>query len=68
MSLFPDVPDNSPFADAIDFMVTFGIMVGDEYGNFNPRSPISKAEVCIILSNLFSLDIEKSSNDSICNS
>ena len=65
MSLFPDVPDNSPFADAIDFMVTFGIMVGDEYGNFNPRSPISKAEVCIILSNLFSLDIEKSSNDSI---
>ena len=65
MSLFPDVPDNSPVADAIDFMGTFGIMIGDEYGNFNPRSRISKADVCIILSNLFSLDIEKSSNDSI---
>lgn len=65
MSLFPDVPDNSPFADAIDFMVTFGIMVGDEHGNFNPRFSITKAEVCIILSNLFSLDIKKSSNDSI---
>ena len=36
MSLFPDVPDNSPFADAIDFLATFGIMVGDEYGNFFP--------------------------------
>lgn len=65
MSLFPDVSENSAYARAIDFACIFGIMTGDEKGNFNPLSSISKAEVCIILSHLFSLNIEKSSNDSI---
>ena len=64
MSLFPDVPDNSPFADAIDFVVTYGIMAGDECGNFNPRSKITRGELCYVIYNLFNLktDLEASSH------
>ena len=65
MSYFSDVLDDSQYAKELDFLATYGIMVGDESGNFNPRFRITNAEVCVILCNLFYLDIEKSSNDFI---
>lgn len=65
MSLFPDVPDNSTYARAIDFARIFGIMVGDENGNFNPNVVITRAELCVIICNLFNFNIRKYSISSL---
>ena len=47
MSYFSDVLDDSQYAKELDFLATYGIMVGDESGNFNPRFRITNAEVCV---------------------
>lgn len=57
MSIYPDVPENSPYAKAIDFARIFGIMVGDENGNFNPRNSVARSDLCVIICNLFQLKI-----------
>ena len=57
MSLFPDVSENSAYARAIDFACIFGIMIGDEKGNFNPNSTITRAELCVIICKLFNFNV-----------
>ncbi len=45
---FPDVAD-SPYADAINCLKTYGILKGDEKGSFNPTSGLDRASLCALL-------------------
>lgn len=46
--VFPDVAD-SDYADAINALKTFGILQGDQNGNFNPKSTLDRATLCALL-------------------
>ena len=46
---FPDVDSNSPYATAIEYVSTIGIMVGDNQGNFNPNGVVNRAEMATIV-------------------
>lgn len=45
---FSDVSGSS-YADAINALKTYGILKGDERGNFNPDSPLNRASLCALL-------------------
>ena len=49
---FPDVDGNAEYAEAIAYVSEAGIMVGDEYGNFNPDKAVTRAEMAVILCNM----------------
>lgn len=46
---FPDVPEDATYAEAVEVLSALGIIVGDENGNFNPDSPITRAEMSKLL-------------------
>ena len=46
---FPDVPDDAPYADAVNTLADMGIVKGDENGNFNPDSTITRAEFATMM-------------------
>ena len=46
---FPDVPEDSDYATAIENISDLKIMVGDTQGNFNPNQIVSRAEMATIV-------------------
>ena len=46
---FPDVPKNSNYATAVEYVSKLGVMVGDDKGNFNPDKIVSRAEMATIV-------------------
>jgi uncharacterized repeat protein (TIGR02543 family) len=55
---FPDVDANAWYADIVSKSVAAGIVKGDNLGNFNPNSPITRQEAAVILSRVFDLKAE----------
>ncbi len=51
-STFPDVDASEEYAEAIEYLNSVGIMVGDDQGNFNPDKPVSRAEMATIICRL----------------
>ena len=48
-NLYRDVQDESaPYYDSIYALYRYGIMIGDKSGNFNPDSPITRAEAAVV--------------------
>lgn len=45
---FPDLAD-SPYADAINALKTYGIVQGDEAGEFHPDEGMTRASLCALL-------------------
>lgn len=50
-SVFPDVDDSAPYAEAVEHLNEAGIMKGSSSGNFNPNSTVTRAEMATILCN-----------------
>lgn len=46
---FPDVPEDSDYATAIEYISELKIMVGDNQGNFNPDKIVSRAEMATVI-------------------
>lgn len=46
---FPDVQENHWARDAIECVVQAGLMRGDSDGTFNPSSPVTRAELAVVL-------------------
>lgn len=46
---FPDVPKDSNYSTAIQYVSELGIMVGDSNGNFNPNGIVNRAEMATIV-------------------
>ncbi len=46
---FPDVPQDADYAEAVETLVSLRIISGDENGNFNPESTITRAEAAVIM-------------------
>ena len=55
---FPDVPADHPCAQAAEALFGLGIFTGDENGNFNPDSTISRAEAAAVVCRLLELDAD----------
>ena len=45
---FSDVAD-SPYADAINTLATYGILNGDSSGSFNPTGELTRAQLCALM-------------------
>lgn len=56
---FRDVPDGARYAKEIEFAQKISVMVGDEKGDFNPTAPMRRKELCVVICNLFDLDVAK---------
>lgn len=48
-SVFPDVPANSSYKNAVETLHALGIINGDDQGNFNPDNTITRAEAATII-------------------
>lgn len=46
---FPDVPKDSDYANAIEYVSELGVMVGGSNGNFNPNQIVSRCEMATII-------------------
>lgn len=46
---FPDVPKDSDYATAIEYVSELGVMVGSSNGNFNPNQIVSRCEMATII-------------------
>lgn len=46
---FPDVPEDSDYTKAIEYISELKIMVGDTQGNFNPNKIVSRAEMATVI-------------------
>lgn len=46
---FPDVPKDSDYATAIEYVSELGVMVGGSNGNFNPNQIVSRCEMATII-------------------
>lgn len=46
---FPDVDEYAEHAAAVEYVSEWGIMVGDEKGNFNPYNTVTRAEMATII-------------------
>lgn len=56
----PDVPAGSPYYDAVYRLYRAGILSGrDAAGTFAPTAPITRAEACVILSNMVDPSLRK---------
>lgn len=49
VSIFPDVDENSPYAEAAEYLNDIGVMSGDTNGNFNPDQTVTRAQMAAIL-------------------
>lgn len=49
VSSFPDVDENSDYAEAVEYLKERSIMVGDSNGNFNPNQIVTRAEMATII-------------------
>lgn len=58
---YPDVPADATYAEAVNVLSSFGIIQGDDEGNFNPDATITRAEMAKILYTIVSrADVSKS--------
>lgn len=46
---FPDVGEEVPYAEAVEYLKEVGIMQGDEKGNFNPDKAVTRAEMAVLV-------------------
>lgn len=51
-SSFPDIDDSAEYVEAVEYLNSVGLMVGDTSGNFNPDKPVSRAEMATIVCRL----------------
>lgn len=51
-SSFPDVDENTDYAEAAEYLKDVGIMQGDDKGNFNPDNTVTRAEMATIICNV----------------
>ena len=49
---FPDVPQDADYAQAVSMLAELEIITGDERGNFNPDSTVTRGEMAAILCRL----------------
>lgn len=57
--LIKDLKDGAWYESYAKFVISKGIMVGDENGNFRPNDKMTRAEVVTTIRDLISSDIEK---------
>lgn len=66
-SSFPDVAENAPYAEAVEYLKDVGIIQGDDKGNFNPGKVVTRAEmatfVCRMLDQTENLPVSTGFND-----
>ena len=62
---FPDVDENSEYAEAIDTVSDLGYMIGDENGNFNPYRTVTRAEMATIICRMLGEDKNLSNNGTL---
>lgn len=66
-SSFPDVAENAPYAEAVEYLKDIGIIQGDDKGNFNPEKVVTRAEmavfVCRMLDQTENLPVSTAFND-----
>lgn len=60
-SVFPDVPTSADYFEAVNALYEIGIVTGDENGNFNPNSTITRAEVATMICRLQGVEDEAKS-------
>lgn len=53
---FPDVPATAPYAEAVNALHEYGIINGDNKGNFNPNSSVTRAEAAAIICRLLGIE------------
>lgn len=53
---FPDVPATAPYAEAVNALHECGIINGDNKGNFNPNSSVTRAEAAAIICRLLGIE------------
>lgn len=53
---FVDVPDNSPYKEAISSMVSLGLLVGYEDGSFRPNDTITRAEFAAVITRALGME------------
>ena len=54
---YPDVDDNDN-VEAIEVLQAVQVMRGDDKGNFNPDSPVTRAEMAVVMALLLDLDYQ----------
>lgn len=57
-SYFPDVSVSADYAEAVNALYECGIVTGDENGNFNPDSTITRAEAATMICRLLGVENE----------
>ena len=62
---FPDVPKGHWAYEQISLCAKAGLIVGDDHGNFNPAAPITRAEYCTIVAQLFNIESSRPISGSI---
>ena len=53
---FPDVPEDAGYAEAVEALAELGVLQGDNAGNFNPYSTITRAEAATIICRLLGVE------------
>lgn len=56
--IFPDVPVDAEYAEAVETLHELGIFAGDSNGNFNPDSTITRAEASTVICRLMGVETE----------
>lgn len=56
--VFSDVPADASYAQAVETLAQDGIITGDDKGNFNPDSTITRAEAATIICRLTGVETE----------
>lgn len=57
-TIFQDVPEDASYAEAVATLADLGILQGDNAGNFNPDSTITRAEAAAIICRLLGVEEE----------
>ena len=55
-----DVPMNADYANAVYMLYRAGVLTGDDAGNFNPNSTITRAEAAAIITRIVDPDLRQS--------
>lgn len=55
---FPDVPETADYFEAVEMLAELGIVKGDDHGNFNPDSTITRAEAATMICRLLGVEEE----------
>lgn len=58
VELFPDIPNGAAYFTAVRELAAMGIIAGDENGNFNPDSTITRGETAAIICRMLGVENE----------